>query len=203
MALLPDAWPSASPVVADDDAPVRSRLRVAAREEAGLARIYAEHAGGIRRFLHGLLGCPVAADDATQETFSRAFRRIDTLRDGERVAPWLFGIARNVSLEARKARRRSGQHLLREGDEAERQDLSTPSPEAELLGREAVTIVERAMGRLSEDRRAALLLRLDHGLAYEDIAQMLGWSLAKAKVEIHRARAVLREELAAYRGGAR
>lgn len=203
MALLPEAWLSAAAVVAGD-APARERPAAPPRDEAGLARIYTEHAGGIRRFLHGLLGCPVAADDATQETFARAFRRLDTLREGERVAPWLFGIARNVSLEARKARRRSGQHLVREGDdEAEREDLSTPSPEAALIGREAARVVERALGRLSEDRRAALLLRLDHDLAYDDIAAMLGWSLSKAKVEVHRARAVLREELAKHRGEAR
>ena len=78
-------------------------------------------------------------------------------------------------------------------DEADREDLSTPSPEAALLGREAARVVERALARLSEDRRAALLLRLDHDLAYDDIAAMLGWSLSKAKVEVHRARAVLRE----------
>jgi RNA polymerase sigma-70 factor (ECF subfamily) len=48
-----------------------------------------------------------------------------------------------------------------------------------------------------------LLLRLDHGLAYEDIAELMGWSLPKVKVELHRARQVLREELSKYQGGSR
>ena len=57
-----------------------------------------------------------------------------------------------------------------------------------------------ALGELREERRAALLLRIDHGLAYEDIAQVMGWSLPKVKNEIHRARLKLRERLAGHVG---
>jgi RNA polymerase sigma-70 factor, ECF subfamily len=207
VALIPDAWmPVPAALAGDERSPERLYPRSAvAGERAAVTALYTAHAAAIRRFLHGLLGCPAAADDATQETFARAFRRLDTLRESERVAPWLFGIARNVSLEMRKAKRRSGQILIKGGDggsdgDASREGADARTPEAELLGREAVRVVERALGELSEDRRAALLLRLDHGMAYEDIAGLLGWSLAKVKVEIHRARTVLREELSKYRG---
>jgi RNA polymerase sigma-70 factor (ECF subfamily) len=47
------------------------------------------------------------------------------------------------------------------------------------------------------------MLRLDHGLSYDDIAGLMGWTLSKVKVEVHRAREVLREELAGYEGGSR
>jgi RNA polymerase sigma-70 factor (ECF subfamily) len=46
-----------------------------------------------------------------------------------------------------------------------------------------------------------LLLRCDHGLAYDEIAPLMGWSLSKVKVEIFRAREVLRATLQEYRGG--
>jgi RNA polymerase sigma-70 factor (ECF subfamily) len=208
VASIPDAWLVAPAQLAgDEDAPhprpdplVARALR---RDEAALAALYAAHAPAILRFLSDLLGDHAAAADATQETFVRAFRRLDTLRGADRVAPWLFGIARNVSLECRRARRRRGRVLVpaaprAEDDAAEGADAHTP--EAELLGREAAGVVERALGRLSEERRAMLLLRLDHGLAYEEIAALMGFSLAKVKVEIHRARQVLRAELSAYRG---
>jgi RNA polymerase sigma-70 factor (ECF subfamily) len=42
---------------------------------------------------------------------------------------------------------------------------------------------------------------MDHGLAYDDIADVMGWSLPKVKVEIHRARLKLRAELTKYLGG--
>ena len=80
-------------------------------------------------------------------------------------------------------------------------DSAARTPEAELLDREALTVVERALAKLPEERRSALVLRLDHGLAYDDIAAVMGWSLAKVKVEIFRAREVLRATFEEYRGG--
>ena len=56
---------------------------------------------------------------------------------------------------------------------------------------------------VGEPRKSALLLRLDHGLAYEDIAEVMGWSVAKVKNEIHRARLQLRAQLARYLGGSK
>ncbi len=169
-----------------------------------LLREYAELAPRVQRFLRDLLGCPVTAADATQETFVRAFRKVDGLPQGTRLAPWVFGIARNVSLEMRKARGRAGRVLTPEtAEHAERiADPAARSPETQLLDRESLEVIDRALDRLPEERRAALLLRLDHGLAYDEIAQTMGWTLAKAKVEIFRAREVLRATLAEYRGGA-
>ena len=209
MALIPEAWFVSSAVVTDDasgPAPERAAARPASADPALLAVVYSEHGPGIRRFLQGLLHDRAAADDALQETFARAFRRMDTLQDPERIAPWLFGIARNVALETRKARRRIGR-LLDFDPEAERRDPHQGSdprtPEAELLGREAAGVAVRALDRLSTDRRAVLMLRVDHGLSYDDIAGLMGWTLGKVKIEIHRAREVLREELSGYEGGSR
>ncbi len=157
----------------------------------------------MQRFLRDLLGCPTTAADATQETFVRAFRKVDGLPPDTRLAPWVFGIARNVSLEIRKARGRAGRVITGAAPEdAERiADPRARSPETQLLDRESLEVIDRALDRLPEERRAALLLRLDHGLAYEEIARALGWSLAKTKVEIFRAREVLRATLDEYRGG--
>ncbi len=174
-----------------------------ADDRAEITALYAKHATSIHRFLCDLLGDAALAADATQETFVRAFRRIDALRDSARATPWLFGVARNVSLELRKARWRSRRVFAPESDtpSATNAPSTSASPEADLLGQEAVRVVSAAMARLSEDRRAVLLLRLDHGLAYEEIAELMGWSLAKVKVEIHRAREVLRATLAEYEEG--
>lgn len=176
---------------------------VAADETTELAALYARHSSSVHRFLCDLLGDAALAADATQETFVRAFRRLDVLRASARPAPWLFGVARNVSLELRKARRRARRVFEAEGARASDAPSPRASPEAELLGQEAARVISSALARLDEDRRAALLLRLDHGLAYEEIASLMGWSLAKVKIEIFRAREVLRESLREYEGGAR
>lgn len=166
-------------------------------DREAFASLYKRQAPRIHRFLRDLLGETALASDATQETFARAYRsKKDLLADPERAVPWLFGVARNVSLELRKARARHNRWTPPSEGEAD-------SPESDLLGREAASVVNVALGKMSEDRRAVLLLRLDHGLAYEDIAKTMGFSLAKVKVEIHRAREVLRETLEAYRRGER
>lgn len=187
---------------------VSGRARAVAKvaDEAGdarsaLAALYAAHAAGIQRFLRDLLGDATLAADATQETFARAFRRFDTLREDQKRLPWLFGIARNVSLEYRKARR-VARGRFAESDSLDEAPCGARSPEAQVLGREAARLVGRALGELPEERRAALLLRFDHGLSYEEIAAALGWSVAKAKVEVFRAREVLRGVLGRDEGGA-
>ena len=209
MALIPEAWfVSSAGVAAADDARGPEKERVMSRRSSSdpalLAAVYSEHGPGIRRFLQGLLSDRAAADDALQETFARAFRRMDTLQDPERIAPWLFGIARNVALETRKERRRIGRLLDPEAEPREDQEgVDARTPEAELLGREVAGVAVRALDRLSADRRAVLMLRVDHGLAYDDIASLMGWTLGKVKIEIHRAREALREEIAGYEGGSR
>ncbi len=171
-------------------------------DRAALEAVYGDLAPRIVRFQSDLLGDATLAFDATQETFVRAFRRVAELPPETRLVPWVFGIARNVSLEFRRARGRA-RNVVVEGSEAPSDvvDPTSRTPEAELLDREALRIVERALASLSDDRRSALVLRLDQGLSYEDIAAVMGWSLAKTKVEIFRAREILRATLEEYRGG--
>jgi RNA polymerase sigma-70 factor (ECF subfamily) len=177
--------------------------RAAARDDAtarrDLALLYERHAPRVQRFLRDVLGDDALAWDATQETFARAFGHPAILKDGEHAAPWLFGVARNVSFELRRARFRAGRVIASENGELERAKAKPGAcPEAEYLGREALRVIDAALLRLSEDRRAVLLLRLDHGLAYDQIAELMGWTLAKVKIEIFRAREVLRETMAEY-----
>ncbi len=175
---------------------------VVACDHAALVAMYGDLAPRIHRFLRDLLGDGTLASDATQETFVRAFRRVDGLPRGTSLTPWVFGVARFVALELRKARGRV-RRVIDDSSAADERavDARARSPEDALLDREAVAVVERALLRLSEDRRAVLLLRCDHGLSYDEIAPLMGWSLAKVKVEIFRAREVLREALQEYRGG--
>lgn len=171
-------------------------MRVSERDV--MREVYETFAPRIRRFLHGLLGDLSAADDWTQETFARAFTRRSAAGEGEPIAPWLFGIARNVSLEIRRARRRDGP---RDAFLAPEPAACGPSPEAWVMGQQLAGAALRALAKLPEERRAALLLRVDHALSYEEVAAAMGWSVAKAKIEVHRARLVLRAELDAHQGG--
>jgi RNA polymerase sigma-70 factor, ECF subfamily len=182
--------------------PAERAVTEAACDHHALEAAYAELAPRIWRFLADLLGDAALASDATQETFVRAFRKINDLPEGTRLVPWVFGVARYVSLEMRKARGRVRRVMVEAQATAEAApDRNAPSPETALLDREALSVVERALAMLSDDRRAALVLRLDQGLSYDEIAAAMGWSLPKVKVEIFRAREVLRAMLDEYRSG--
>jgi RNA polymerase sigma-70 factor (ECF subfamily) len=67
-----------------------------------------------------------------------------------------------------------------------------------LLSAESNRLLDDALRELGEERRAALLMRIDHGLGYGEIAAAMGWTLQKVKNEIHRARLQLRRSLSGY-----
>ena len=168
-----------------------------------LRAAYREHGNDVYRFALHLTGDPSVASDVTQETFTRAVQRLEALRLRDRLRPWLFGIARNVAREHAHASRKGALRTLRQDgdDESDPTPATGGSPEERLLDRELAVVLQEALRSLSVDRRAALVLRVDRGLPYLEIADIMGWSLAKTKVEIHRARTVLRDRLARYRGG--
>ncbi len=202
---MPETNPSAAPPPAVSSMPARdlAEVPVVARARAGDAEafrvIFESHAPAVRRFLADVFRDASRADEGTQETFVRAHARLGSLRDGEKLLGWLLGIARMVSLEHLRSARRERPSLAAEseGDAAVRVDRA-PTPEAALLSREAEGVLDGALATLEADRRAALLLRLDHGLPYGEIAEAMGWTLQKVKNEIHRARLQLRAELSGY-----
>jgi RNA polymerase sigma-70 factor, ECF subfamily len=174
--------------------------RARAGEPEAFRVIFERHAPAVRRFLGDLLRDAPAADEATQETFVRAHARIRSLEEGDRLSSWLLGIARRVFLEQLRKRKRDPDPLT---DEESHQVDTAPTPEAVLLSSEADRVLDVALVTLPRERRAALLLRIDHGLGYGEIAEAMGWTLQKVKNEIHRARLHLRYELATYLAGVR
>ena len=173
---------------------------VLAEKPQAFRAFFRQYAPAIQRFCRDLLRDPSAAEEAVQETFVRTHRKLSSVQDPSRLAAFCFGIARMVCLEQlRRSRRRARTH---QGQDACLLTAdNSPSPEQAVLGQEAEAQLAAALGRIAPKRRAALLLRIDHGFAYRDIATQMGWSLAKVKNEVHRARLELRADLASYLGG--
>lgn len=173
----------------------------ARRGDAGAFRaIHDRHSPAVGRFLRDLFGDATAAEEGTQETFVRAFLRLESLREGEKLLAWLLGIGRRVWLESRRAQKRRAED---DPPEPEGEAFATDpahSPESLFLSREARAHLDRALAEISADRRTVILLRSDHGLSCAEAAEVMGWSLAKVKVELFRARAQLRTLLAAHYG---
>jgi RNA polymerase sigma-70 factor (ECF subfamily) len=114
------------------------------------------------------------AQDLLQETFVRVYRGLRTFRGGAQFATWLYRIAVNVSRDAARKQR------VRE--------RALPPAASEAGGGDMVHQVRAALTRLRADHRAVLALRYTRSLSYQEIADLLGWSLPKVKVTIHRAK---------------
>jgi len=147
--------------------------------------LYRRHAQDVFRFALYLCGNRPEAEDITSETFVRAWTARDRLRLST-VKAYLLTIARNLHRQG--WRDRSRQRPL----DASFAD-GTPGPEAQADGRAELDAVLAALQTWPEVDRAALLMRAQDGMPYEDIATALGLSLAAVKVKIHRARVRLAE----------
>lgn len=138
------------------------------------------------------------AQDIAQEVFIKAYDNFDQLRNNPSAGGWLRVVARNLSLNyamRQRKRWRLFSELSSAGEEdAEDFAAGIAVPDAALDGASEQTrseLIERALRALPERQRVPLVLYHFEGMAYEEIAQHLRVSLAKVKVDIHRARAAL------------
>lgn len=129
------------------------------------------------------------ADDLAQETFLKAWNKINTFR-GPKFSTWLFGIAVN---EFRMAVRRRTEPALEEMDEPPLEPAEAAAGDAPLR----LDLTE-ALNRLNSRERAAVILCCQNGLSHEEAAQALDWPVGTVKTNILRGKEKLRKWLVAY-----
>jgi RNA polymerase sigma-70 factor (ECF subfamily) len=139
------------------------------------------------------------AEDATQDTFVKAWTAIDTFRGGL-VRPWLLRIATNRCYDLLRASgRRPAGSLDAELFEAEPQWTSQTAiaehPEHHAARGELSAVLERALGELPDDQRIAIILSDVQGHSYDEIASITDVAVGTVKSRISRARSRLREIL--------
>jgi RNA polymerase sigma-70 factor (ECF subfamily) len=141
------------------------------------------------------------AEDVLQETFLKAYSRLDQFQGNSKFYTWLVRIGVNEAL-MRLRRRRGGQTVsldeeLETGDGSIPRDIASEgSDPEENYGREELReSLERAIDSLAEIYRAVFLLRDVEGFSTEETAQMLGLSVAAVKSRLLRARVQLRNKL--------
>lgn len=146
-----------------------------------------------------MIGSPEGAEDAAQETFFAAFRKIGTLR-GENFRAWLYRIASNTCLDELRRRRRKPQEPLSGGsseDYGPREPVDPASlPESQIVQQELVEDIQRALRAIPADQRLAIILCDLEEMDYEQIARSMGSSIGTVKSRISRGRAKLRILLA-------
>jgi RNA polymerase sigma-70 factor (ECF subfamily) len=164
----------------------------AAELDVEFSRLYRTYAHDLRRFAVYLSGNAALADDLVSEAFVRAWTTRDRI-ELSTVRGYLFAIVRNLFLQHQ---RRAWRRQPLDEQTVDRR----PGPEVLAGDQDQLRLVLGALAGLPEVDRAAVLMRADDGLAYEEIAAALGISVASAKVKVHRARLKLAEVLPAGGG---
>jgi RNA polymerase sigma-70 factor (ECF subfamily) len=152
------------------------------------AGLYRDHASHVHRFALYLSGDAALADDLVSEAFVRVWTARERV-DLSTVRGYLFAIVRNLFL----------QHVKREHRQAPLDDriaARQPGPEDRASSHSDLRAVLTALHALPEVDRSAVLMRAGDGLPYEEIAAVLGISVAAARVKVHRTRLKLAEALA-------
>jgi RNA polymerase sigma-70 factor (ECF subfamily) len=165
-------------------------------EASDASALFETYYDRIYRYVLSLIRDPAEADDLTQETFLRAYRRHDTLHDAGALTTWLYRIATHVCLDRlrQRARRAPLESEAGPGD-VDLTDPDTPALQQTVERNEMSACVQQYLQALPDGYRAAILLHDLHGLTGPEIAEMLGVSLATVKIRLHRARRRLQAAL--------
>ena len=166
--------------------------RAGAREQReSFETLYELYHGRLLRYLWQLCGSHDQAEELAQETFVKAYTGLLTFRGESSAATWLFRIARNAYLDS--LRRPAATHvapadLLRIPD-----TTGAGDPVRRYAEGEQRDLIARALRDLPELQRSVLLLRDAEGLAYVEIADVLGLSVAAVRIRLFRARNAFRQ----------
>ena len=174
-----------------DDAQAELLARLRRRDEHAFRELVALHQAVVRAYALGILGDAHEAEDAAQECFLRAYRRLGAFRGDASLRTWLLRICRNHCLDRLRARPSVQLLELRE-DLAEDTADSTVAGAALRVDRERYVT---ALASLPEAQQQAVVLRELRGMSYEEVAEALGVPVGTVRSRLNTARAHLRRAL--------
>jgi RNA polymerase sigma-70 factor (ECF subfamily) len=182
-------------MLVSDEALVKVFLRGDAQ---AFAELVARYTAQIFNLAFRLTDDRAEAENATQETFLRAYSALPHSRTDLAFKPWLFQIAVNLCRDlARKKRPAAFADLAQEDESAPEEAIEdeTPLPLEQVEGRELEAALTRAVADLPEIYRAVVTLRYTEELSYEEIAAVLKLPVNTVRTHLFRAKTMLRKAL--------
>jgi RNA polymerase sigma-70 factor (ECF subfamily) len=179
--------PDSPQLPAEEDGLIRAAQECDREAFAALVERYWQR---LYRWLCHLTRNQHAAEDLTQETFLKAFSRLQRFRAGTNFAAWLFRIAYNNFANHCRLMHRSA------GPLREDYPVRAQSPYEEAETRETMRSLSEAMSRLPTDVRAPLLLRVEEELSFREIGEVMGLTEETARWRVFKARQQLLSVLA-------
>ena len=175
--------------------------RVQRGDKAAFDLLVIKYQRKIFRLLSRLIRDASEVEDVAQEAFIKAYRALPNFRGDSAFYTWLYRIAINTAKNFLVSQgRRAPTSTEADVEDAETfddgehlRDLNTP--DAMLLTRQVADAVNRAIDRLPEDLKTAIVLREIEGLSYEEIAETMNCPIGTVRSRIFRAREAIAEEL--------
>lgn len=166
--------------------------RVLEGDRRAARELYDAHAPRAWRVIYRIVGDETQAEECTQDAFVKVFASLSTFRGESRLATWIHRIAVSIALNALRGRRRRAAREV-DLDGAGQLATAAPDPEPDLRDR-----LRRAIDALPEIYRLPVVLFDIEGFSHAEIAELTGVPEGTCKSRLMRARAQLREALAAY-----
>jgi RNA polymerase sigma-70 factor (ECF subfamily) len=156
----------------------------------------------ITRLLSRIIRDPSDIEDVAQEAFIKAYRALPSFRGESAFYTWLYRIAINTAKNhfAAQGRRAPTRAVAGDLEDAENLDeglalRDVATPDALLLSKQVGEAVNRAIERLPEDLRTAIVLRELEGMSYDEIAAAMNCPVGTVRSRIFRAREAVAAEL--------
>jgi len=154
----------------------------------GLRDLIDAHYELLYRYAYRLSGNAADAEDLVQDTFGKAMRKLDQLRNPERVKPWLYRILRNLYLHrVRDEKRRRVVPVDNLGELPARDDNGVPAIDPQRL--------QAALDELDEAFRSPVILFYFEGFSYREIAEQMDLPIGTVMSRLARAKTYLKTAL--------
>ncbi len=193
----------ASPYAAED----RLVARLRQGDHAAFEEVVRQYESKVYSLARGLTRNEADAQDAVQDTFLSVFKNVKSFKGGSSLSTWIYRITVNAALMKMRRRRYDDRSVpideaMPTFDEDGHRIATLPDwhPRADemLLNREMGGHLRQAIATLEADYRSVLIMRDQEGLTNEEVAAVLGLSLAAVKSRLHRARIFVRERIKGY-----
>lgn len=135
----------------------------------------------IYAFCKQILGSSAEAEDATQETFLRAYKKQSTLKEYSAQRAWIYSIARNACFDRKRWWKRQFRLFVRTEDETT--EAVATQPQLSELTQE----LQKAIAELPQKQREVFVLRHWHGFSTEETARLLNLETGTVKSHLKRA----------------
>ena len=171
-------------------------------DSQAMTHIFQRYKIRILNFCFGLLGNRADAEEAAAEVFLTLVADKNSYDTSRTFSTWIYTIARNKSID--RIRKRKNILSLwvssRDGSDDEMMDISDTNDHSRdaLIRKEISVNVRRAIAKLPDEQKEAIMLRQYHKFSYQQISTVLGCSLEKVKILIFRAKEQLRVELMSF-----